>query len=275
LQTIPIIVSLMMAWLFTWLITYTGLTLPAPIITPLAEPPSDVSAEEALSSPSPYLNALLVVGAMFVGGVLIVSLLRYRRFIRFLGLALVGLVGFASTGFYFPMLVAFVSVHLVSLWPVVSLSVTALIILVLRAGKQLPAMIASTYVAASAGSLAGVSFPFWTTIVLVFAVSAFDTYAVFKGHLRRLAGHEETSLPGLTVEFHGLTVGLGDLLFYSILVAFTISHWGAVSGLFASIGIFAGFVTTLVLVEMVGMAPGLPVSLLTALALAYAVTLLF
>ncbi len=139
-------------------------------------------------------------------------------------------------------------------------------LVLLRAG-ELASLVASTYVGAGVGVMLGASLPFWTTIVLLVAISCFDVLAVRRGHLKRIGDINPTELKGLMVEFRGMGLGLGDVFFYSLLIHFSLANFGLISGIAASIGIFAGFSLTLQLLKKNSLVPALPQPLLIGMAL--------
>ena len=63
---IPVTLSLALSWLLTMLSLGVRLSYPTPIITPVQEPEPTATPSEALSSPAPYLNVILVVGLITI-----------------------------------------------------------------------------------------------------------------------------------------------------------------------------------------------------------------
>lgn len=133
--------------------------------------------------------------------------------------------------------------------------------------SEIAALIGLAYVGAGSGVLLGATVPLWTSFVLLVAVSIFDIYAVFRGHLKLLADNSRTSLKGLMVPFRGMDLGLGDVVFYSMLIMFSLSHFGFLSAIGASVGVGGGFAATLMLLRRRRLIPALPIPLLGGLAL--------
>jgi hypothetical protein len=65
-------------------------------------------------------------------------------------------------------------------------------------------------------------------------------------------------LQGLTYSFKEVQMGLGDLVFYSMLSGIMLFNFGLISCLVSLIGILVGSFLTLVMLEKKGMFPGLP-----------------
>ncbi|MDW8084287.1 MAG: presenilin family intramembrane aspartyl protease [Candidatus Caldarchaeum sp.] len=253
----PVLATLVMATFFQTLIM--GVTVPQPPLTPLEET-TDEPTE--LTTPTPYINTLIVLGVIFAGSVLMVILLKHRRVLRFFVMAVLFLTASAVTFFYF--LLSFnADLSVVS---AVSFVVGVLVVFGVFSSREWVNVFASAYVASSCGVVFGYSMPFWTSFVLLVAVSLYDTVAVFKGHLKVLGQIDLTEVKGLVVSFHGLSIGLGDLFFYTVLFSFVTTNFGWLPGMFSIAGLLSGYLLTLKLAQKRAVFPGLPITLITALA---------
>jgi presenilin-like A22 family membrane protease len=141
-------------------------------------------------------------------------------------------------------------------------------------GEGLVASIPAAYIASGAGATIGMSIPYWTFIVLLLGISAYDAFAVYKGHLSTLSKEEAISLKGLTVEVDDLVIGLGDLFFYSLTVSAILQYMGVAPAIAATLSILVGYSITLLLLRRRRILPGLPVPLLLAMASALAINLI-
>ncbi|QQG49119.1 MAG: hypothetical protein HY247_02050 [archaeon] len=110
-----------------------------------------------------------------------------------------------------------------------------------------------------------------TALVLPLAFAAYDAYAVFKGPLRQLVGTVPgVALAGLTVKAGEFTVGLGDLVFYSMLPSLALFRWSPGASAAVLVAVDVGVVATLGLLSRKKLLPGLPIPMvLGVLALAY------
>lgn len=130
-----------------------------------------------------------------------------------------------------------------------------------------PAHILSiTLLGAMLGTFLGASIPTLTAIVLLLGLAAYDILAVFKGPIGKIAEKTELeSLTGATLTFGDLTVGLGDLVFYSMLASHSMLSFGLIPYASASVGIIIGTFLGFKMLEKRSTFPGLPFSLICGL----------
>jgi len=269
IHMIPVIICLFMSYIFTYLIIISRLSLPKPVITPVPEPSPTAPPSEALAQPAPYINSIIIIMIMFIAGVVIIYILsKYRKLLLALIYFLIGMVTFSTTTFYLSLIALVFSPSILQVWFFIVIATIFLVIYSIHKGWEIPAMLSASYVASSAGAVTGSSLPFWTTLVLIVAVSLYDIYAVYRGPLRNLSKEDAVIFPGLMVEFRGITVGLGDFFFYSILESFVLMTWGPLSALLSAAGILIGFLITTYLLRYHRILPGLPISLMLGLAFA-------
>jgi presenilin-like A22 family membrane protease len=124
------------------------------------------------------------------------------------------------------------------------------------------------------GGALGVFFAKFIGLYSAFAILAFlaiyDIIAVYKGPVGKIA--QESSgldmLQGLSFSFKDIQMGLGDLVFYSMLTGVILFNFA--SSVFpvtaAIIGILAGAIVTFFMLEKRGIFPGLPFPILLGLA---------
>ncbi len=258
LRATPVLLTLSMAWFFQLLVE--GVVLPQPPITPLPETGGQEVTE--ILTPTPYVNALVVVGVMFAGSLAMIVLMKYRRFIRVLLSAIFFTATWAATTFY---IILGTQLQENAVF-ITSALVASLVTAGVFSKSELAAVLGASYLSSASGVIIGSSIPFWTSIILLVAISLYDLLAVFKGHLKRIADADTSSIRGLLVDFRGVTIGLGDLFFYSVLLSFSISNFGVVSGAAAYAGLLGGFIATLHLAKKRRIFPGLPLTLTVALA---------
>ncbi|MDR0373920.1 MAG: hypothetical protein LBI79_10335 [Nitrososphaerota archaeon] len=114
----------------------------------------------------------------------------------------------------------------------------------------------------------------WSAVLILVFLAVYDVFAVYKGPVGKIAqssGLEQ--LQGLSFSFKDIQMGLGDLVFYSMLTGTMI--FGFPQSLLpaaASIaGIMAGSVITFYMLEKKNIFPGLPFPILLGLAFGLAV----
>ena len=136
----------------------------------------------------------------------------------------------------------------------------------------------------SAGSLFGVLLPIWTILAVAIALSVYDLYSVFKGPLKYLIELEKKSskisnerktcgrdslLKGVVVPFKGLYLGIGDVIFYSMISSASLikPEISMIRFLAVIFGVSIGAYITFKLVEKKGALPALPIPMLLSVIL--------
>jgi len=127
-------------------------------------------------------------------------------------------------------------------------------------------LVSITSLGAMLGTFLGASIPTLTTIILLLGLAGYDIVAVFKGPIGKIAEKTELeNLSGATLTFGELTVGLGDLVFYSMLASHTMLSFGFIPYVSAFIGIIVGTFLGFKMLEKRSTFPGLPLSLICGL----------
>jgi presenilin-like A22 family membrane protease len=112
----------------------------------------------------------------------------------------------------------------------------------------------------------------YSVILILAFLAVYDVFAVYRGPVGKIAQSSDfDELQGLSFSFKDIQMGLGDLVFYSMLIGamffnFIGSSWGVLPSLVAIIGILAGSIITFFMLERKGMFPGLPFPILLGLA---------
>ncbi|OLD03788.1 MAG: hypothetical protein AUJ07_05515 [Crenarchaeota archaeon 13_1_40CM_3_53_5] len=120
---------------------------------------------------------------------------------------------------------------------------------------------------AMTGLFLGASIPWLTALILAGALVLYDTLAVFRGPIGALAKSVEVSdLPGAVFTYKELSIGMGDMVFYSLLATTALWNFGALAFFSAAVGILAGTFLGFKALARYEMFPGLPFSLLLGLA---------
>lgn len=225
------------------------------------------------------VNAIFYVGFAFAATLLLLWLLRRKKVFSFKALVFTSL---AISGFLLTFITSddFFSQYLApTAGPVVelaadltvSLAVVALIGYTIFV-KNRPWL--STVVIAFVGAEVGSFFatlPLATALLLPVAFAVYDIYAVFRGPLKSLIGTgEKVALVGMSIRAGEFTLGLGDVVFYTMLpslplaqlVTRTSTTVAAVWGLATLAVMDIGVVATLFLLSRRRMLPGLPIPVL-------------
>jgi presenilin-like A22 family membrane protease len=218
------------------------------------------------------LNALIFVLALGASATAMVLLIRKGRmgFIRRMIKGALIVVSFAVAFWYTTSLVSLV-VNLTDLSTLLllalSVGIAASIGVTVFGKGRIRQLFGVTALSALTGVFLGYSIGLITALVLVAALVVYDIVAVFRGPVGALAktvGSGE--LPGAMYSYGELTIGMGDLVFYSLLATTAMVTFGPLSFLGAGIGILAGTYLGFRALSRFEMFPGLPFSLLLGVA---------
>ncbi|MDR1991882.1 MAG: presenilin [Nitrososphaerota archaeon] len=107
--------------------------------------------------------------------------------------------------------------------------------------------------------IGGISF--WCAILILVFLSVYDIFAVYKGPVGKIAQSSGLDqLPGLSFSFKEIQMGLGDLVFYSMLTGTMIFGFpqSFLPVIASMVGIIVGSVITFYMLEKKSIFPGLP-----------------
>ncbi len=250
---LPVVLGLVATGILAYPISKTG-ALPAQV-TPF----TGTSVTEA------SLNALIFVLALGASATAMFLLIRRGRmgFIRRMIKGALILVSFAVVFWYSASLLSIDVSFLLAL----SIGGAALIGFTVFGKGRARQLFGVTVLSALTGVFLGNSIPLITAIVLVGALVVYDIVAVFKGPVGALAKTVGTGdLPGAMYSYGDLTIGMGDLVFYSLVATTAMVNFNIWSFLGAAVGILAGTYLGFRALSRYEMFPGLPFSLLLGVA---------
>ena len=107
--------------------------------------------------------------------------------------------------------------------------------------------------------------PFLSAMLILAFLAVYDVFAVYYGPVGKIAHLGLDQLQGLSYSFKDVQMGLGDLVFYSMLSGIMLFNFGLISWLVSLVGILIGSFFTLVMLEKKGIFPGLPFPILLGL----------
>jgi len=107
--------------------------------------------------------------------------------------------------------------------------------------------------------------PFLSAVLILAFLAIYDVFAVYYGPVGKIAHLGLDQLQGLSYSFKEVQMGLGDLVFYSMLSGIMLFNFGLISCLVSLAGILVGSFLTLVMLEKKGIFPGLPFPILLGL----------
>lgn len=120
------------------------------------------------------------------------------------------------------------------------------------------------------GIFFGFSVPLWSAILILAFLAVYDVFAVYRGPVGKIAEQGLDQLQGLSFAFKDIQMGLGDLVFYSMLMGAvffnTFNFSGILPTILAVVGILIGSILTFFMLEKKGIFPGLPFPIMLGLA---------
>jgi hypothetical protein len=120
------------------------------------------------------------------------------------------------------------------------------------------------------GTFLGVSIPTLTAIVLLLALAGYDLFAVYKGPIGKMAQTSDLEeFTGAVFTYGELTVGMGDMVFYSMLASISMINFGPLPFVAAGLGVIVGAYLGFKMLEGRDMFPGLPFAVVLGLAAMY------
>jgi presenilin-like A22 family membrane protease len=109
--------------------------------------------------------------------------------------------------------------------------------------------------------------PFFSAVLILVFLAVYDVFAVYYGPVGKIAHSGLDQLQGLSYSFKDIQMGLGDLVFYSMLTGSILLNYNSLLPYVASlIGILLGSFLTLIMLEKKGIFPGLPFPVILGLA---------
>ncbi len=221
---------------------------------------------------SASLNALIFVFALGASATAMVFLIRKGRmgFIRRMIKGALIVVSFAVAFWYTTSVFSIylnLNDALTVFFLLLSVAIAASIGLTIFGKGRIRQLFGVTALSALTGVFLGYSIGLVTALVLVAALVVYDIVAVFRGPVGALAKTVGSGdLPGAMYSYGELTIGMGDLVFYSLVATTALVTFGPVSFLGAGVGILAGTYLGFRALSRFEMFPGLPFSLLLGVA---------
>ena len=220
---------------------------------------------------APFGNGLYFVVLIAISATLFYFLIKRRskNIIK-------GLIVFALTTASLLLSVVYLSAVLAffpiidNLWWLIALSIVLTVLFDL-AIFRLGSIAQNVAVVALGGALGiffGFSIPLYSAVIILVFLAVYDVIAVYKGPVGKIAASGLDQLQGLSFSFKDIQMGLGDLVFYSMLMGVIFFSFlsSFLPTLMAIVGILAGSIITFFALEKKGIFPGLPFPILLGLA---------
>jgi presenilin-like A22 family membrane protease len=232
--------------------------------TPSSQPTYPPVPWDQTTAEGASYNAIYFVTIVAVGATLIYFLLKYRgrrtlNFLIWFAMTLAfGLLGMV----YFSELLANVPNGLaITIALTAALTVLGDLAIFRFRGKVADVVVIG--LGGALGAFLGGNLTVLTAVPIIIALAIYDVIAVYRGPVGKIASSSGgmDQLKGLSYSFKDIQMGLGDLVFYSLLVATMFVHYNLAAGLFAFVGILIGSYLTFLVLERRDVFPGLPIPL--------------
>jgi hypothetical protein len=258
IQMMPILASLLFGLVCASLLS--GASFEQYQITPFSE--------TTLGSLGSFANAFYFAILAGVGATILYLLLkrnRHKLITGIVGLALTAAVFMLSIVYLFAGLSGFPIPHGDVLILAVSILITVAADYAIFRGSRFSSLVILG-IGGALGTFLGFSLPTESTVLVLSALAVYDTYAVFRGPVGKIARDGLDQLRGLSYSFKDVQMGLGDLTFYSMLSGHMLLTFGPAPCLASIVGILIGCTASFTMVEKKGMFPGLPLPIFFGLA---------
>jgi len=250
---IPILASLLAGFVFSYVLLLNPIeTLP---VTPFPETPSG-----SLS------NAVYFVVLIAIAATIFYLLIKWKS-----KKMISVLIGFAMTAASL-LLSAFYSTALLLSLPnweiyvaIIAIAVTVVFDFAVFKGSETSRNVVVVLLGGALGVFLGWSIPILSAVLILAFLAVYDIITVYKGPVGKIASSGLDQLKGLSFSFRDIQMGLGDLVFYSMLCAAMFRWLSWYAYVFSFIGVVVGSFVTFRILEKRGIFPGLPVPIFLGL----------
>jgi presenilin-like A22 family membrane protease len=232
-----------------------------------------------------FANAILFVMLAIIGASMVVLLLKYGKenllkYILMIAFGFIGLVIILYFGYMFLLVFQFVDPILAG-FIIFAFIMTAGLSLIMVDSENRLKNGGLLIFGGAVGAFLGVVLPVWTSVLLLIGLAIYDYFSVKRGPIRKiveLTEDDPDKLTALAVSTSEWDIGLGDVAFYGMITVLAIVNYGMIAALLAVIGVIAGFLITLKMLEKRGVMAGLPIPIglgLLGLTIGIVITLVF
>jgi len=220
------------------------------------------------------LNATIFVAMMAAAGTFMYLFIKFglKRIVRYLiNVALIALTLFLFI-WYGSLYAAYLPPILTAdfTWILISIAATVVLALAIFRSKGMPHFGGIIVIGGLTGTFLGVSIPTLTAIALLLALAGYDLFAVYRGPIGKIAQSTDLEeFTGAVFTYGDLTVGMGDMVFYSMLASNAMMNFGTLPYFAAAVGIIIGAYLGFKMLEGRDMFPGLPFAIILGLGLMF------
>lgn len=217
------------------------------------------------------LNSVLLISMTFIMSMIMLILIRKKRY-KILRVML-GIVLFTSTSIVSYSIVNIALYNIIdnSNWIALTYSTMLVIISILslvKSNMKRLQFFSSINLAIIYGSAFALFIKPPTILILPIAFAIYDIWAVFKGPLKEIVKDigDDFELNPLVLNVKGFQIGLGDLIFYSMIPSAGLLLTGINTAIILIILIQIGTIVTLLMLRRFKMFPGLPIPIFLSVA---------
>jgi presenilin-like A22 family membrane protease len=216
------------------------------------------------------LNSLLFVIALFIMATIIYLIVKRRR-LSILKYALrfsLILSTFLLTNWYISKIFQISSTELFfdTFSFMISICLTILVWFTVYRRKGTIQVLTIGAIGSLIGTFLAFSIPLLSATILLLALVIYDILSVYKGPIGKLSENIHLSeFTGAAFTFEDVTIGMGDVVFYSMLVSMAFKNFGISIYVISSIGVLFGAYWGLLMLRKRDFFPGLPLAILTGL----------
>lgn len=216
------------------------------------------------------LNSLLFVIALFIMATIIYLIVKRRR-LSILKYALrfsLILSTFLLTNWYISKILQISSTELFfDIFSfMISICLTILVWFTVYRRKGTIQVLTIGAIGSLIGTFLAFSIPLLSATILLLALVIYDILSVYKGPIGKLSENIHLSeFTGAAFTFEDVTIGMGDVVFYSMLVSMAFKNFGISIYVISSIGVLFGAYWGLLMLRKRDFFPGLPLAILTGL----------
>jgi presenilin-like A22 family membrane protease len=216
---------------------------------------------------APFGNALYFVVLIAISATMFYFLLKRKSKNIIKGLIVVALTAASLllSVVYLSAILAFFPI-IDNLWILITLSIVVAVLFdlsIFRFGS-IARNVAVVAIGGALGIFFGFSIPLYSAVIILAFLAVYDVFAVYKGPMGKIAASGLDQLQGLSFSFKDIQMGLGDLVFYSMLMGVVFFNFtpNLLPTVMAIVGILAGSIVTFFALEKKGIFPGLPFPIL-------------
>jgi presenilin-like A22 family membrane protease len=269
----PILASLLFGLGCAWLLKPpTGTS--DPVLPPIS-PPVVPFPDDTVSGP--FGNAIYFVILVAIGATMCYFLLKQKKVSvvkAFIFFAMT-LVSAVLSGIYFFLLLTRINLYSTQLLcGLIFLTVVLFDLAIFKYHKIRNAAVLG--LGGAFGVFLGFLIPLYSAIAILIFLAIYDVFAVYRGPVGKLAQSGLDQLNGLSYAFKGMQMGLGDLVFYAVLMSVMFFSFpnSIIPTIMSIVGICIGSLLTFLMLTKKEMFPGLPFPVAIGLTLGLITTLL-